>query len=128
MSSDGRLMTSRIVDYSTPPVSICLGEYQELDIRNETVEERHDTGRYMADVRVVDVVGFHCPVPVHETRKALSEMKNGSILEVISDDKESLRDIPALCDRMDVYLITVEEEAGEYTFRILNEANKEVTA
>jgi TusA-related sulfurtransferase len=55
-------------------------------------------------------------------------MKNGSILEVISDDKESLRDIPALCDRMDVHLIKVEEEAGEYTFRILNEANKEVTA
>ncbi len=99
-----------------------------MDIRNETVEERHLTGPYMADVRVVDVVGFHCPVPVHETRKALREMKNGSILEVISDDRESLRDIPALCDRMDVHLIKVEEEAGEYTFRILNEANKEVTA
>ena len=81
----------------------------------------------MAGVRVVDVVGFHCPVPVHETRKALSEMKSGCILEVISDDKESLRDIPALCDRMDVCLIRVEEEAGEYTFRILNETNEEAS-
>ncbi len=81
----------------------------------------------MADVRVVDVVGFHCPVPVHETRKALSEMKSGSILEVISDDRESLRDIPALCDRMGICLVKVEEEAGEYTFRIINEANGEVS-
>ena len=79
----------------------------------------------MADVRVVDVVGFHCPVPVHETRKALSEMESGSVLEVISDDRESLHDIPALCDRMKIKLMTVEEDAGEYTFRILNEEVKE---
>ena len=128
MSSDGRLMTSRIGDDSPPHVSICLGEYTKLAIQYETVEERHYAGPYMADVRVVDVVGFHCPVPVHETRKALSEMKNGSILEVISDDRESLRDIPALCDRMDVNLIQVEEHAGEYTFRIINETNKGATA
>ena len=75
----------------------------------------------MTGVRVVDVVGFHCPVPVHETRKALGEMNNGNILEVISDDKESLHDIPALCDRMKIKLIAVEEDAGEYTFKILNE-------
>ena len=79
----------------------------------------------MADVRVVDVVGFHCPVPVHETRKALSEMESGGVLEVISDDKESLHDIPALCDRMKIKLMSVEEDAGEYTFRILKEVMNE---
>ncbi|MFL2978057.1 MAG: sulfurtransferase TusA family protein [Candidatus Thalassarchaeaceae archaeon] len=79
----------------------------------------------MADVRVVDVVGFHCPVPVHETRKALSEMESGGVLEVISDDKESLHDIPALCDRMKINLMSVEEDAGEYTFRILKEVMNE---
>jgi TusA-related sulfurtransferase len=52
-------------------------------------------------------------------------MESGSVLEVISDDRESLHDIPALCDRMKIKLMTVEEDAGEYIFRILNEEVKE---
>lgn len=68
--------------------------------------------------RRLDLLGFFCPVPVHETRKALREMEVGQIIEVIGDDPETLHDMPALCDRIGVELLSVAENAGEYTFRI----------
>ncbi len=77
----------------------------------------------MAEVRRVDVLGFHCPIPVHEARKALYEMAEGQLLEVISDDPESLHDIPALVARLNIILESVEEEAGEFTFKIINLRN-----
>ena len=49
--------------------------------------------------RRLDLLGFFCPVPVHETRKALNEMQEGELLEVHADDPETLQDIPALCVR-----------------------------
>ena len=79
----------------------------------------------MVGVRRVDVLGFHCPVPVHEARKALKSMKSGEILEVISDDPESLHDIPALVSRLNITLDSTTENSGEYTFRIINSENKE---
>jgi len=74
----------------------------------------------MGNVRRVDVLGFHCPVPVHEARKALNEMEDGQLLEVISDDPEALHDIPALVARLNITLESVTEKSGEYIFKILN--------
>tara|TARA_B100000925_G_scaffold285919_1_gene262905 strand:+ start:591 stop:824 length:234 start_codon:yes stop_codon:yes gene_type:complete len=74
----------------------------------------------MPNVRRVDVLGFYCPVPVHEARKALNEMKDAEILEVVSDDPETLHDIPALVARLNITLESVTENAGEFTFRIKN--------
>ncbi len=74
----------------------------------------------MANVRRVDVLGFYCPVPVHEARKALKEMRDAEILEVVSDDPETLHDIPALVARLNITLESVTENAGEFTFRIKN--------
>ncbi|MEC7042207.1 MAG: sulfurtransferase TusA family protein [Candidatus Thermoplasmatota archaeon] len=74
----------------------------------------------MPKVRRVDVLGFYCPVPVHEARKALKEMRDAEILEVVSDDPETLHDIPALVARLNITLESVTENAGEFTFRIKN--------
>lgn len=52
----------------------------------------------MADLRI-DLTGHLCPIPVHETRRAIDAHSPGTIIEVFSDDPESLHDIPALCDR-----------------------------
>ena len=64
--------------------------------------------------RRLDLLGFLCPIPVHETRRALEESDEGAILEVVCDDPETLHDIPALCDRMRITLQGVEERSGEY--------------
>ena len=68
--------------------------------------------------RRLDLLGFFCPVPVHETRKILKEMKEGELLEVIGDDPETLHDMPALCERISAELISIVEESGEYIFLI----------
>ena len=68
----------------------------------------------------IDLLGFLCPIPVHETRRVLKGCAHGDKIEVICDDPETLHDIPALCDRMGVVLEEVNEESGEFRIVISN--------
>ncbi|MBT3653611.1 MAG: sulfurtransferase TusA family protein [Euryarchaeota archaeon] len=70
----------------------------------------------------LDLLGFFCPIPVHETRKKLHNVPKGAILEVICDDPETLQDIPILCDRLNIQLLEIKDEAGELIFLIKNQA------
>lgn len=70
------------------------------------------------EIRRIDLIGFLCPIPVHETRRVLKDCVEGELIEVVCDDPETLHDIPALCDRMEVILEKVEEEDGEFRFLI----------
>ena len=70
------------------------------------------------EIRRIDLIGFLCPIPVHETRRVLKDCVEGELIEVVCDDPETLHDIPALCDRMGVILEKVEEEDGEFRFLI----------
>ena len=72
--------------------------------------------------KILNLLGFFCPIPINETRIALSELSEGDIIEVICDDRETLRDIPLLCKRLNVSLLSVEEESGEFSFLIRNSA------
>ena len=74
----------------------------------------------MVDEGIVslNLLGFLCPVPVHETRRAVENATQGTLFAVLCDDPETLHDIPALCDRMGLVLLGVNEDAGEYVFRI----------
>ena len=69
-------------------------------------------------VITVNLVGFMCPIPVHVTRIAFESAASGTEMLILCDDPETLHDIPALCDRMGLNLLGVDEEAGEYGFRI----------
>ena len=77
-------------------------------------------------IRTINLVGFLCPIPVHETRRALENSNIGDILEVICDDPETVHDIPALCDRMGIELVRIEELAGEYKFIINNQGDARI--
>ena len=68
----------------------------------------------------IDLLGFLCPIPVHETRRVLKGCAHGDKIEVICDAPATLHDIPALCDRMGVVLEEVNEESGEFRFVISN--------
>lgn len=76
--------------------------------------------------RRLDLLGFFCPIPIHETRAAISAMKGGGVLEVVCDDPETLRDIPSLCSRMGVELLEVTENSGEYVFFISNTSGNRI--
>jgi|TARA_B100001996_G_C18633597_1_gene582760 TusA-related sulfurtransferase len=68
----------------------------------------------------IDLLGFLCPIPVHETRRVLNDCEDGEKIEVVCDDPETLHDIPALCDRLGVVLEEVREKSGEFRFVISN--------
>ncbi len=72
--------------------------------------------------KILNLLGFFCPIPINETRIALSELSEGDTIEVICDDHETLRYIPLLCKRLNVSLLSVDEESGEFSFLIRNSA------
>lgn len=81
--------------------------------RGSTLEVTED-----ALMLTLNLLGYHCPVPVHETRKALVGMEKGTTLEVIADDAETKHDIPLLLDRIGARLLSLVEDAGEIRFII----------
>ena len=47
--------------------------------------------------REVDARGLICPLPVLRARKALISMKEGAVLQVLTDDPMALIDLPHFC-------------------------------
>jgi tRNA 2-thiouridine synthesizing protein A len=47
--------------------------------------------------QVLDTVGLYCPVPIIKTAERIRQMVPGEILEVLSDDRVILIDMPAWC-------------------------------
>ena len=71
----------------------------------------------MAD-QTLDAKGLNCPLPILKTKKALQKMDAGQILDVISTDAGSVKDIEAFCNQTGNKLISTVENGGEYTFTI----------
>jgi len=45
----------------------------------------------------LDVLGLYCPVPIVRTAETMRRMHPGQVLEVLSDDRVILIDMPAWC-------------------------------
>ncbi|NYT52466.1 MAG: sulfurtransferase TusA family protein [Candidatus Vesicomyosocius endoextente] len=71
----------------------------------------------MAD-ETLDASGLNCPLPILKTKKALSKMDIGKILDVISTDAGSVKDIEAFCNQTGNKLMSAVEESGKYIFTI----------
>ena len=67
---------------------------------------------------VLDASGLNCPMPILKTKKALSKMDSGKVLEVISTDAGSVKDIEAFCNQTGNKLVSVTEDGGKYVFTI----------
>ena len=72
----------------------------------------------MEPTHKLDVLGHYCPVPVSQARKALSKLDGGNVLLVISDDPETMHDMPMLIERLGHNLVDVQQSAGEIRFII----------
>ena len=46
---------------------------------------------------VLDTVGLYCPVPIIKTAERIKRMQAGRTLEILSDDRVILIDMPAWC-------------------------------
>jgi tRNA 2-thiouridine synthesizing protein A len=76
-----------------------------------------DKEKKMAD-QTLDATGLNCPLPILRTKKALGKMESGTILEVISTDAGSIKDIAAFCAQTGNKLLESIETNSEYTFLI----------
>jgi len=64
---------------------------------------------------VLDTVGLLCPLPIVETQEKVREMREGQVIEVVSDDVGILADMPAWCKGRGHTLLAIEEDdQGRY--------------
>jgi tRNA 2-thiouridine synthesizing protein A len=71
----------------------------------------------MAD-QTLDASGLNCPMPILKTKKALKQMEPGQILEVISTDAGSVKDLVAFCNQTGNILLKSIEVDGKYIFTV----------
>jgi tRNA 2-thiouridine synthesizing protein A len=62
----------------------------------------------------LDCVGLYCPMPIVQTAAKIKQLNPGDVLEVVSDDKGIVKDMPAWCDATGNELLGIEEADGEY--------------
>ena len=46
---------------------------------------------------LLDTVGLYCPVPIMRTSEKIRALEPGQVIEVVSDDRVILIDMPAWC-------------------------------
>jgi tRNA 2-thiouridine synthesizing protein A len=68
--------------------------------------------------QTLDVRGFNCPMPVLKTKHALKGIRSGEVLEVVSTDPGSIKDITALVERLGHELIETSESGSQISFYI----------
>jgi tRNA 2-thiouridine synthesizing protein A len=66
----------------------------------------------------LDARGLNCPLPILRTRKALNQLASGAILEVISSDPGSVKDMASFCDQTGNRLVSSAEADNSYIFMI----------
>lgn len=62
----------------------------------------------------VDARGTSCPGPLLAAKKAIGEIENGQIMEVLSADEGTRRDIPKWCAKKGYEYLGTIEESGYY--------------
>ena len=64
--------------------------------------------------RSLDTVGLYCPIPIIRTAEAIRGMAGGQVIEVLSDDRVILADMPAWCLSTRNEYLGFREEGGEW--------------
>ncbi|MDJ0863826.1 MAG: sulfurtransferase TusA family protein [Gammaproteobacteria bacterium] len=66
----------------------------------------------------LDARTLNCPLPILRTRRALSGMAPGQLLEVTATDPGSVKDMDAFCRQTGHELLSASQGEGEYVFLI----------
>lgn len=59
----------------------------------------------------LDASGLGCPLPVLRAQKMLRSMQAGEVLELLSTDQISLKEVPLFCEQTGHTLVSSEEDA-----------------
>jgi len=69
-------------------------------------------------MQFIDTSGLAQPGPVVKTRRALKAMRTGEKLELLANDPDCLRYIPAFCSNNGHHLLNARQEDGIILFEI----------
>lgn len=75
------------------------------DINNEITER-------------LDARGLNCPLPILRTKKMISTLNVGDVLEMISSDPGSLKDIESFCNQTGHELMSSSQNDDDFIFNI----------
>jgi tRNA 2-thiouridine synthesizing protein A len=77
-----------------------FGSKKAGDERSSAVdrEARLSDGAVVRIARRVDCIGDSCPRPQLMTKKAVSEVRPGDVIEVLVDNPSSVEALPPMCD------------------------------
>ncbi len=70
------------------------------------------------DRHTLDARGLNCPLPILRTRKAMQALDRGEVLEIVATDPGSVRDMQAFCEQTGHELLSSDEAASGFLFRI----------
>ncbi len=71
---------------------------------------------------VLDAKGLNCPLPILRAKKAMKDVPQGGVLQVLATDPGSVKDFEAFCRSTGNTLLERTEENGVYTFNIRKNA------
>lgn len=66
----------------------------------------------------LDARGLNCPLPILKTRKAINKLDIGDVLEVISSDPGSVKDMASFCQQTGNRLLASNESDNSFVFLI----------
>lgn len=68
--------------------------------------------------KLLDAKGLACPMPIVKTKKAMTELETGQILEIHTTDKGAINDLSAWSKTVVHELLSQKEENGVLKFWI----------
>ncbi len=74
------------------------------------------------EVRILDVKGLNCPMPLLKAKKTLNEMDGGAQLRVFATDPGSVRDFEVFARQSGNLLLASSEEDGVYSYLLQKKA------
>ena len=72
----------------------------------------------MEAAKILDAKGLACPMPIVKTKKAMSELESGQVLEIHATDKGAKNDLAAWAKSGGHELMKSEEESDVLKFWI----------
>jgi tRNA 2-thiouridine synthesizing protein A len=71
----------------------------------------------MAD-KILDTKGMTCPLPIIKAKRALGEIPEGGLLEILATDPGSVKDFQSFCRQTGNELVSSTQDGAVYTFLI----------
>jgi tRNA 2-thiouridine synthesizing protein A len=67
---------------------------------------------------ILDVKGLSCPLPILRAKKAMKDVAEGGVLQVLATDPGSVKDFETFCRQTGHELLRWAEVEGVFTFDI----------